>query len=834
MRELLAYSQWAVVEEKLTLRIKADNNGDIYLPTAWYNTDGTQSCEYDWIVSIDGWEGVDYWGGGSVWGKVRVGYWLTPWSIHTIIIRPKYDEYGWLRAFWYKGTNIENSLVNIISDKSYKGYAISEVFCGDYFKAYQYYGCVNLINTDEELLPDTLEVIGDYYRYYEYAGCVKLVNNAEERILKTVKVIWDNYRAYQYQNCTGITKMNLRAINWASVWNNYRKNQSDNMGSDREPMNVYIEWGIEEGGDWWLINSRVKWIYVYEGLVSDYQTKFSTITSSKIKKNPDWDSFEYEFIEYIGIADSTGKIRIPIGWFSTSWSQDCAYDWIVSIDWGEWEEIDGTGSAGYVSVGSGLTEGSGHRIVIKPKTIWWGWWRAFWFYNTWAESYIKEIIHDSYKCYASNRTDTWNYYKYSTYRGCANLINSYEKLPTSVVNVGNHYMKQCYTMCISLVSAFWEVMHKNCNLWVDYRYEEYANCSSMEEHKWIAWYSGEYPTNYKYGYLSGAGNSLEVYMTRYEWLTSWLTNSLWLVDANVDKVYCYINNVYDYVNNSLWSSISNVKFKPRYYWYKVYQYYDIDKYTVLKDTGTFLNGWPQSNPNYDWWIWKITSMWMNWKVAYGSWRWEASSYESFWVWWYKLSKKYMPSTISSDKLDYQYVTHLSNWEWWVFTTYARWDRVYLLLWTNRYALSIREYQVTDSWLVAKNTLELRVLEDEQPQWWLCFSNNGQFISYTVKYSNYWNVYYYRCLYKMTKPFDLTTATYVTRWNDTLWDKTLTFSDDWYTMYSENKQYSLTIPFDITTAVDTGKTNSNWIYFFQKGRYAYKSVNNSLNLYEVAD
>lgn len=48
MRELLAYSQWAVIEEKLTLRIRANNDGDIYLPTAWYSSDGTQDCDYSW------------------------------------------------------------------------------------------------------------------------------------------------------------------------------------------------------------------------------------------------------------------------------------------------------------------------------------------------------------------------------------------------------------------------------------------------------------------------------------------------------------------------------------------------------------------------------------------------------------------------------------------------------------------------------------------------------------------------------------------------------------------------------------------------------------------
>ena len=375
MRELLAYSKDVVVEEKLTLRIKADSNGDVYIPVAWYSFDGTQNCPYNWRVSVDGGNWVNYSGTGWVKG-IRVGYWKIPLSIHTVVVRPVVEDYGWLRAFWYKGTSYGSFLINIISDKSYKGYALNNMYSWDYYKAYQYYGCSSLINTDEELLPDTLEVIGDYYRYYEYAGCSSLVNNAEEKILKTVKVIGDYYRAYQYENCYGINKINMRAINWASVWNNYRYNQYSWIATDKKPANIYIEWWIEEGGDWWLLDAKVKWIYVYKDLVGDYQTKLSWITSSKIQKNPLWDNLEYEFIEYIGLADSGGSIRIPVGGYSTGFTQNCAYDWMVSIDWGVAEEISGTGSATYVSVGSWLTSWSEHRVVIKPKTISWWWGRA--------------------------------------------------------------------------------------------------------------------------------------------------------------------------------------------------------------------------------------------------------------------------------------------------------------------------------------------------------------------------------------------------------------------------------------------------------------------------
>lgn len=592
MRSLLAYSTTSTLEEKLTLRIRADNSGDIYLPTAWYSSDGTQDCDYEWMVSIDWGEAVEYSGTGSSTWKIRVGYWLTPLSTHTVAIKPKTEEYSWLRAFGYKWTDIASSLINIISDKSYKGYAINDIFAGSYYKAYQYYGCVNLINTDEELLPDTLQVIGDYYRYYEYSGCTSLVSNAEEKILKTVKVIWDYYRAYQYENCTNINRIDMRAINWAAVWNNYRKNQYTGVANDKKPVDIYIEWGIEEGGDWWLVDWNVKNIYVYDGLVSDYQTKLSWITSSKIKKNASWDNNKYEFIEFTALADSTGKIRIPVGWYSTSGTQDCAYDWMVSLDGGEAEEVTGTWSASYISLGSWLTEWTEHRVVIEPKTVayWWG--RAFGYYNTWAEAYIKELKHDSYKCFASNRLETWAHYKHGTFEGCTALINSYEKLPTSVTTVGDYYMKECYKGCTWLTTAFYEVLHKDCTVWEDYRYQEYYGCTSMSTHQWIAGYMWEtYPTNYKSDYLTNAWDDLVVYMTRYEALASGLTANLWIADNNLSAFYAFADDLYHYEYDGFWNNITISKFKWWYYNYVCYELKDVNKYTKLLSTVSIPTGY---------------------------------------------------------------------------------------------------------------------------------------------------------------------------------------------------------------------------------------------------
>lgn len=810
MRELLAYSQGAVVEEKITLRIRADNSGDIYLPTAWYSSEWMQGCEYDWMVSLDGGAETEYSGAGSDNSKIRVGYWLSPLSVHTVTVKPKTEEYGWLRAFWYKGTDIASSLINIISDKSYKGYAVSDVFTWDYYKAYQYYGCVNLVNTDEELLPDTLLVIGNKYRYYEYAGCVELKGNAEEKILKTVRVIWDDYRAYQYQNCSNITNINMRAINWASVWNNYRYNQFSGMGNDRKPMKVYIEGWIEEWGDWWLTNDNVAGVYVYVGLVSDYQTKLSTITSSKIQKNAAWDGNEYEFIEFIATADSTGKIRIPIGWFSTTMSQDCAYDWMISIDGDNETEYTGTGDDSYFSIGSWLTEGSEHRIVIKPKTVAYGWGRAFGYYSTGAEPYIKELIHDSYKCFASNRLETWDHYKHATFVGCTNLINSYEKLPTSVTTIGDYYMKECYAWCTGLKTAFWEVMHSGATIGVDYRHHEYTGCTDLEVHQGIAGYTGStYPTNYKYEYLSWAWNDMDVYITRYEPLASGLTNSMWIANNKVSKVYCFINSVYNFTKSSYWSNINDDKFKPRYYNYVVLSHPDINKY-VQSGVVSWLTTSLPSPYGYDYvqWIFAVAN---NWYIWVGVWSGDKSNYSYYNLYFYQLWKRWDITTAPAtpfqtmrlggsawggefrqfySKGKYLYVYWLYHLEWYVL--WLEWD------WSK---------------YVQKNQVHLAWGNYSYGENWFGISNNGQFLTCCWEDDD-WPSKNMRTIWEMTTPRDITTLSKVGDYQDLLIGVDNCWSDDGYVMYTADysnsicKQYNLSIPFQLTSTVtDTWKTLS---------------------------
>lgn len=560
MRWLLSYGRGTQDIERVTLRIKTNSSGDIYLPTAWYSIEGTQNCPYNWYVSIDGGEDTTYAGTGSSSWAIRVWYWLRPWTIHTVTIKPVVDDFLWCRALGYKGSAYAPYLINIISDKSYKGYAFNAIFSWDYYKAYQYQWCTNLLNTDDELLPNTLEIIGSNYRAYEYAGCTSLKNNAEEKILKSVKCIWDNYRAYQYQNCTSINKIGIRAINWSSVGSNYRSGMFSWACSTANPANITIEWGICEGGSWWLVDNRVKTIKVYSWLVDDYKALLTWITSTKISANHIWDTNDYEFLEFSINADSNWDIKIPIAWYSTSWTQDCAYDWMVSVDGEEAVEYTWTGSTTAIAVWE-WTAWSSHRIIISPKTIDFWWWRAFWFYDSWIESLITEFVHDSYKCFATSTTWTGNYYKYRTFYWCSNLVNSYEKLPTSVTTVWDYALKECYKNCTSLTSAFWEVIHRWITIWTDYRASEYEWCSSLSTYQWIAWYlDWTYPTNYKRDMFKWAWNNMIMYVSRLEKMYTDVINSTYpwewtstLATVTIAATYNFSWEIYSQNSNTQYS-----------------------------------------------------------------------------------------------------------------------------------------------------------------------------------------------------------------------------------------------------------------------------------------
>ena len=813
MRWLLSYKQPTTEVERTTLRIKADWSGDIYLPVCWYTTSGTQACTYNWKVSIDAGTETTY---SGTWGantNIKVWFWLKPGTTHTVEIKPVEDEYGWCRALCYKDSTYASSLINIISDKSYKGYAKSAEESGDYYKYYQYAWCVNLLDTDNEVLPDSVHYLGNNYRAYEYLGCTSLKGNAQEKIFKQVRKIWTNYRANQYQNCSWMTTVRMRAINWCSTGSWFRSNMLSWVGSSSNKATLIIEWGIVEWGSWWIVDANINQILVYKGLVADYKTKLSWITASKIVNNPDWDTNNYEYLEFYINADANGDIKIPVAWYSNEWAQDCAYDWLVSVDGSDTTEYTWTGSATAITVGS-WTAWSSHRILIYPKTEDWWWGRAFWFYNSWIASLLTEFIHDSFKCYADSYTDTWDYFRAYTFDGCVNLTNNYEKLPTSCDTVGDYYHYHDYDWCTSILTSVWEVMHQVTTMWESFRAYSFYNCSGLKTHLGIVAKPSSianYPTDYRKEMFGNAGDWLVVNMFWYETLADWLTNAMWLTDAHTSEVRAPLTDVMNYIENANWSNLSASKFVVTEYPYTPQPVLDLAGWLELEWTKTLsldANARPWGNYSgfyfMNCWLWVSDDekyVYFPTRVDAGTW------YDKQGIIWQSVEDLWVVT------LTWTYWE--GHWTWYQYASSPRWnshdcEEVWIKLFENKWWLSLNrpDYTWYALWTV---------------HWYSMSWNNptfGNTDSWSPSLSQYHNKYtrwlwvdrnWYNKLATVNWEIAYSWRGWATEnlgsqsWID------YEFSDDGSTCYiltwTTITQYNLTKPFQFKTRTSTGKTFS---------------------------
>ena len=814
MRWLLSYKQPTTEVERTTLRIKADWSGDIYLPVCWYTIGGTQACTYNWKVSIDAGTETTY---SGTWGantNIKVWFWLKPGTTHTVEIKPVEDEYGWCRALCFKDSTYASSLINIISDKSYKGYAKSAEESGDYYKYYQYAWCVNLLDTDNEVLPDSVHYLGNNYRTYEYLGCTSLKGNAQEKIFKQVRKIWTNYRANQYQNCSWMTTVRMRAINWCSTGSGFRSNMLSWVGSSTNKATLIIEWGIVEWGSWWLTDANVNQVKVYKGLVADYKTKLIWITASKIVNNPDWDTNNYEYLEFYINADANGDIKIPVAWYSTTWTQDCAYDWLVSVDGSDTTEYTGTGSASAITVGS-WTAWSSHRILIYPKTEDWWWGRAFWFYNSWIAPLLTEFIHDSFKCFADSYTDTWDYFRAYTFDGCVNLTNCYEKLPTSCDTVGDYYHFHDYDGCTSLETATWEVMHNIGSMWESFRAYSFYNCSGLKLHLWIYAKPGSisvYPTDYRKEMFGNAGNWLVVNMWWYEALASGLTNAMWLVNNNVSTINCTFEDILSYQDNTNWSNIAVSKYHATVYPYTPWPTLELDAWLQLEWTKTLTYDgvlaydsdwyWRQRCSIHNVWIWVSDDekyVYMQWTFDYYNWYYHRAimfqKMEDVWVvhlsrdtrnsWLITSGSPWGTSHDASPKWITFYTSSNKWFAWWDWSDYTYWWR-WLVHWYNM------------NWYTPTYNTNY---------WWQPFfypdSNNS--LDRFLWADRFW----YNAL---ANERWITVLNYRNTWDVSLWSgigSHVEFADDWLTCYILNgttiTEYKMSKYLNFSTKTSTWKT-----------------------------
>ena len=198
--------------ESICIIMKADYNGDLTVPLAWYWFDYQQIwCEYSWNIRYDKWPYVTY--SWTWWATsfLTLASWLTPLSEHEIEIEPVNKTYWWARAFGFgNGTLlIYQYLVEIVRDSSYMWYWYSETDTWNNFRYLQYANCP-ITKAPDEYLPDTVTTIWRNFRASQYAS-TSISSTPKEVMPTNANINMNGFRSWQYANCNS-----LRTVTWVN------------------------------------------------------------------------------------------------------------------------------------------------------------------------------------------------------------------------------------------------------------------------------------------------------------------------------------------------------------------------------------------------------------------------------------------------------------------------------------------------------------------------------------------------------------------------------------------------------------------------------------------
>ena len=201
-----------VNREYIIYKVTSDLRGNVWIPTGWLTHSGNYDAPYSWKISVDWWAETTYsWTWGQ-WDIIQLS-WYTPNASHEIKIVPTVEDYWWALAFGWYNNWYRDRITEIVYDGSYMWYAVSATDTGDFFRAYQYHYCYNLLNSPEENLPDTVTTIGNYFRYQQFYYCQALDKIEWWKDLS----IWGNYyRTAQYSGCTTLKTVKVLSDVWYS------------------------------------------------------------------------------------------------------------------------------------------------------------------------------------------------------------------------------------------------------------------------------------------------------------------------------------------------------------------------------------------------------------------------------------------------------------------------------------------------------------------------------------------------------------------------------------------------------------------------------------------
>lgn len=147
-------------------------------------------------------------------------------------------------------------------------------------------------------------------------------------------------------------------------------------------------------------------------------------------------NYDLESIVIKVLANNSWNLVIPLKWYTSSWNQNCPYDWKVSVD--NWAETSYSWTGWWtLTIATWFVAWSEHLVIIKPTTVVYQWARAFGTDWWWEAQYITEIIQDnSYIWYWVSATDAWWYFRAWQYQACSNITHiPEENLPDTVTTI---------------------------------------------------------------------------------------------------------------------------------------------------------------------------------------------------------------------------------------------------------------------------------------------------------------------------------------------------------------------------------------------------------------
>ena len=397
---------------------------------------------------------------------------------------------------------------------------------------------------------------------------------------------------------------------WGSGYKSYTQLKAMTLANAITELNTDPQWYYDNLNG----NGHIIGIWIANDDKTSYQC-FDSVTPI-IYWNWAWRNWEIIIVKIK--TDSSGNLMIPKAWYNTSWSQAASYNWRVSYDGWTETKYSGSWSAGSITIASGLTADTEHTVVIRPNSESYLWARAFWFYNSWVQTYLTEIVYEwSYKWYGSSSSDSWNHFRRGQYRWCTSLTTaSQEVLPNTITSIWGNFRTYQYSDCTNLTKALQEVCPDTVtSIWNYFRYYQYQNCTSLtsaSQEVFTSWVTSiwNYFRSFQYqnctNLTTASTEVLQTWITtiwtyfrssQYSWCTSLTTLSQEVLPNTITSIWDYFRNSQYSWCTSLLSSAPEVLSNSITSIWNYFRYYQYNWCTSL------LSAAPEALPN------TVTTIW---------------------------------------------------------------------------------------------------------------------------------------------------------------------------------------------------------------------------------